>query len=65
MPGEQVTRINAELRRVVDLPAVRERYEKVGLEPMTSTPQALGETVQRDLKKWTVFIRERNIKPEA
>ncbi|MGD9943971.1 MAG: Bug family tripartite tricarboxylate transporter substrate binding protein [Burkholderiaceae bacterium] len=65
MPDEQVTRINAELRRVVDLPAVRERYEKVGLEPMTSTPQALGETVQRDLKKWTVFIRERNIKPEA
>jgi tripartite-type tricarboxylate transporter receptor subunit TctC len=65
MPGEIVARINRELQRVIDLPAVRERYALLGLEPLKSTPQELGEMVRRDLQKWTVFIRERNIKGDA
>ena len=60
-----VTRLNRELQRVMDLPAVRERYATLGLEPLKSTPQELGETVKRDLQKWTAFIRERNIKADA
>lgn len=65
VPAEIVTRLNRELQRVMDLPTVRERYATLGLEPLKSTPQELGETVKRDLQKWTAFIRERNIKADA
>jgi tripartite-type tricarboxylate transporter receptor subunit TctC len=65
VPAEIVTRLNRELQRVMDLPAVRERYATLGLEPLKSTPQELGETVKRDLQKWTAFIRERNIKADT
>lgn len=65
VPADIVARLNRELQRVMDLPAVRERYATLGLEPLKSTPQELGETVKRDLQKWTAFIRERNIKADA
>ena len=65
MSPEVVQRINNELQRVMDLPAVRERYAALGLEPLKSTSAELGDTVKRDLQKWTVFIKERNIKADS
>jgi tripartite-type tricarboxylate transporter receptor subunit TctC len=65
VPPEIVTRFNRELQRVMDLPAVRERYATLGLEPLKSSPQELGDTVKRDLQKWTAFIRARNIKADS
>jgi tripartite-type tricarboxylate transporter receptor subunit TctC len=64
LPPEIVNRVNRELLRVIDLPAVRERYAVLGLEPLKSTPAELGDTVRRDLQKWTAFIRERGIKSD-
>ncbi|HET6318146.1 MAG TPA: tripartite tricarboxylate transporter substrate binding protein, partial [Chloroflexota bacterium] len=60
-----VQRLNRELQRVMQLPAVRERYQALGLEPLRSTPAELGDTVRRDLQKWTAFIRERQIRLDA
>ena len=65
MNPEIVQRINNEIQRVMDLPAVRERYAVLGLEPLKSTSAELGDTVKRDLQKWTVFIKERNIKADS
>lgn len=65
VPQDIVARLDGELQRVIDLPAVRERYRTLGLEPLKSTPQELGDTVRRDLQKWTAFLRERNIKMES
>jgi tripartite-type tricarboxylate transporter receptor subunit TctC len=65
LPAEVVQRLNRELHRIVDLPAVRERYAMLGLEPLKSTPGELGDTVKRDLERWTAFIRERQIKMEG
>jgi tripartite-type tricarboxylate transporter receptor subunit TctC len=65
MPAEVVQRVNREIARIVDLPAVRERYATLGLEPLKSTPQELGDTVKRDLQHWSAFIRERNIKADS
>ena len=65
MNPEIVQRINNEIQRVMDLPAVRERYAALGLEPLKSTSAELGDTVKRDLQKWTVFIKERNIKADS
>jgi len=59
---EQVQRVNKELQRIVELPAVKERYSQLGLEPLRSTPAELAETVKRDLQKWSAFLRERGIR---
>lgn len=65
LPADIVQKLNRELHRVIDLPAVRERYATLGLEPLKGTPQELGDTVRRDLQKWTAFIKERNIKADS
>lgn len=57
-----VARLHRELHRVVDQPNVRERYVALGLEPLKGSPQELADTVGRDLRKWSTFIRERGIR---
>jgi tripartite-type tricarboxylate transporter receptor subunit TctC len=59
---DQVQRVNKELLRIIELPAVKERYAQLGLEPLRSTPAELGDAVKRDLQKWSAFIRERGIR---
>lgn len=55
-------RLHRELMRILDLPAVKERYAALGLEPLRSTPAELADTVKRDLQKWGPFLRERGIR---
>lgn len=55
-------RVHRELMRILDLPAVKERYAALGLEPLRSTPAELADTVKRDLQKWGPFLRERGIR---
>jgi tripartite-type tricarboxylate transporter receptor subunit TctC len=62
LAAEQVQRVNRELQRILELPAVKERYAALGLEPLRSTPAELAETVRRDGQKWSAFIRERGIR---
>jgi tripartite-type tricarboxylate transporter receptor subunit TctC len=64
-PREIVDKLNAEVRRILDDPQVRERV----LEPsfifsITSTPDAFAERMRRDSEKWGKVIREAKIKAE-
>ncbi|HUP05775.1 MAG TPA: tripartite tricarboxylate transporter substrate binding protein [Caldimonas sp.] len=62
LPREIVARLNAELARIVALPAVRDRYAELGLEPAHSTPEELDALVRRDLETWTRIIKAKGIK---
>jgi tripartite-type tricarboxylate transporter receptor subunit TctC len=62
VPAPIVDRLAREIHKVLDAPLAKERYAALGLEPLRSTPKELGDTVQRDLVKWTRFLKERNIK---
>ncbi len=62
LAADTAQRVHRELMRILDLPAVKERYAALGLEPLRSTPAELADTVKRDLQKWGVFIRERGIR---
>ena len=63
-PREIVTRLNAELRRIIDDPEVRGRLGAVGFEAFSSTPEELGEFVKVQLVKWTRMIKDAGIEPE-
>lgn len=58
----EVHKAQRELQRVLEQPAVKERYATLGLEPLRGGPAELAELVRRDGQKWSGFLRERGIR---
>lgn len=63
-PRDIVTRLNAELNRIVRLPDVSERLSAQLFDVRTGTPEAFGALIKADIEKWTKVVRDGNIKPE-
>jgi tripartite-type tricarboxylate transporter receptor subunit TctC len=63
-PPEIVTRLNAELRKIIDDREIRARIAAVGFEAFSSTPEELGDFVNVQLVKWTKMIKDAGIEPE-
>ena len=63
-PPEIVTRLNAELRKIIDDREIRARIAAVGFEAFSSTPEELGDFVKVQLVKWTKMIKDAGIEPE-
>jgi tripartite-type tricarboxylate transporter receptor subunit TctC len=63
-PPEIVTRLNAELRKIIDDSDIRGRLGALGFEAFSSTPEELGEFVKVQLVKWTRMIKDAGIEPE-
>jgi tripartite-type tricarboxylate transporter receptor subunit TctC len=63
-PQAVVTRLNAELNRVLKMPDVQERMGALGLDPAGGTPEAFGAFVREDIARWAKVIREANVRVE-
>ena len=61
LPPAIVEKIDADLRGVVALPAVRERFSSQSLEARDAGPEALGRIMSGELERWTAVIRRLNI----
>ena len=61
MPPDIVTRLNAEISRILFLPAVKASMDKIAVEVATSTPEELGAMTARDADKWGRLIKELGI----
>ena len=57
MPPEIVTRLNAEVRRVLQLADVRERLRPDGIESGTLDVKAFNEFVAAEIKRWGPVVR--------
>ncbi len=62
MPRDVVLRINAALNEVVQSPELRERFSREGFEPFATTPEAAGQFVANEIKRWGALIKAKNIK---
>jgi tripartite-type tricarboxylate transporter receptor subunit TctC len=62
VPPEIVTRLNSELRKIIDDPSVKKRLTNVGFEAFSSTPEELGETIKVQLEKWGKMVADAGIK---
>jgi tripartite-type tricarboxylate transporter receptor subunit TctC len=62
-PPEIVSRLSAELARIMALPEVRERLVTLYQEPAGTTPAELASTLQADLAKWRRIAIDSNFKP--
>ncbi|MFM9967195.1 MAG: Bug family tripartite tricarboxylate transporter substrate binding protein, partial [Burkholderiales bacterium] len=64
LPAPIVQRLNNESNRILQTAETREAMAKLGVEPVGGTPEEFGQTVQRDIARWSEIIKRGNIKPQ-
>jgi tripartite-type tricarboxylate transporter receptor subunit TctC len=61
---EIVTRLNAEIVRILKLPEMHERLLGLGADPVGNTPQAFAAFVKSEHDKWARVIKQAGIRAE-
>jgi hypothetical protein len=62
-PPDIVTRLNAELRKIIDDPEVKAQIAATGFEAFSSSTEELDSFVKAQLVKWTKMIKDAGIQP--
>ena len=63
-PREAVARLSTGLARILGSAEVRERFEKLGIEPVGSTPEQAARFLDEEIAKWAGVIKTAGIKAE-
>jgi tripartite-type tricarboxylate transporter receptor subunit TctC len=63
-PKDIVTRLNAEVVKLLQEPDTRERLAAQGFEVRTSSPEQLGRYIKSEISKWAPLVKESNVQPE-
>ena len=58
MPSAIVTRLNAEISRILFLPDVKNKMADIAVEVAKMTPEELGTLTKNDAEKWGTLIKE-------
>ncbi len=51
-----------EIKTIVALPDIRERFDALGLDPVTNTPEEFAAQIKTEIAKWAKVIHDANIK---
>jgi tripartite-type tricarboxylate transporter receptor subunit TctC len=62
LPADIVTRMNAEMAKVLKVPAVQERLVEMGVQVTASSPEEFGKFVRAEVERWSKVVRDNNIK---
>ncbi len=62
-PANMITRLNAEIIKVMNSADVRKRLESVNIEPRTSTPEEFGKFIREQTPFYANIIKAAGIKP--
>jgi len=63
-PPVIVTKLNKELRKIIDDPDVKAKLGNVGFEAFSSTPTEFEDFIKVQLDKWGKMVRDAGIQPE-
>lgn len=64
MPKEIVTKLNAEIKKVVERPDIKTQLGGMGMDAFSGTPEELDKFVQDQLVLWTRLIKDAGIEPQ-
>jgi len=62
MPRDTVTKVNAELGRVLATPEMRERFAKQGTQVRSGTPESLGTWLREEQARWARVVKQSGAK---
>jgi tripartite-type tricarboxylate transporter receptor subunit TctC len=60
-PRDVVAKLNSALRKVVDTPAIQERFRGLGADPGGSTPEQFAKMIRAELDKWRKLAATANL----
>jgi tripartite-type tricarboxylate transporter receptor subunit TctC len=63
-PAAIVNKLNAELRRILALPAIRAQLAEQGTEARADTPAALGNFIRKEIVRWAKVAKQSGVKVE-
>jgi tripartite-type tricarboxylate transporter receptor subunit TctC len=63
-PVAAIERVNAEVNRALQMPAIRQRFESMGCEPAGGTAAAFGAYFRSEVEKWGKVIRDAGVRLE-
>jgi tripartite-type tricarboxylate transporter receptor subunit TctC len=63
LPKDIVTRWSNEIKRILNLPDIKERMAGDGVELSDGTPERFREMLKSDVEKWQKVVKVANIKP--
>jgi tripartite-type tricarboxylate transporter receptor subunit TctC len=62
-PRDIINRLNAEWITIAAMPDTREKMEKAGVEPTSTTPEQYSELIKAEIERWAKVVKEANILP--
>ena len=63
-PRAIVTRLNADLVKIMHSPDLKERLAAMATDPATSTPEEFAEYIKREIVKWGEVVRQAGLKAD-
>ena len=64
LPKDVVTRLNAELRKVIENPDIKKQLGERGMDAFSGTPEQLAKFVDEQLVLWTRLIKDAGIEKQ-
>ena len=61
-PAPIIQRLQQEIAEIMRLPDVRERYASLGIDAVSSTPEAYARRIADDIARWTAIAKAADIK---
>lgn len=62
-PPAVVQKLQTEVRQILELPDLRERFLNLSLVPATNTPDEMRNLIETEISRWSGIARSANIKP--
>jgi tripartite-type tricarboxylate transporter receptor subunit TctC len=60
-PPEIIKKLNAEINAVNKLPEIKSRMTELGMEPLSGTPEQLGQRMAFEIKRWANVIEKAGV----
>ena len=63
-PAAILTKLNADIVKVLNMPDVRKRLEDIGAEPVANTPEQMAALIRSDTENFAKLVKRANVKIE-
>jgi tripartite-type tricarboxylate transporter receptor subunit TctC len=63
-PRDIIDRINRDANAALKAPSTRERFDKLGLDPVGGSPEEFGDWLRREFDRWGPVVKKANIRAD-